>query len=154
MTATLTASPLFQTSVDHLDLQLPPDCDYLRSNLPDQVLSVDWDKDSRVVHIKLADKLTGPVTVPVKARYTKPVVGLGGPARSPCRCRGRWTPRDGGGRIDVTVPDEVELHAAGRGTGDKRGPQTRLAVRQGSRKKWSCPGSRTSRTRTPPRSST
>ena len=112
VTATLTASPLFQTSVDHLNVQLPADCDYLPSNLPDQVLSADWDKDSRVVHIKLADMLTGPVTVPVKARYTKPIVASVGQRVSLPLPWALDNPRDGGGRIDVTVPDEVELQAA------------------------------------------
>ena len=112
VTATLTASPLFQTSVDHLNIQLPADCEYLSSSLPDQVLSADWDKDSRVVHIKLADKLTGPVTVPVKARYVKPVVASVGQRVSLPLPWALDNPRDGGGRVDVTVPDEVELQAA------------------------------------------
>ena len=79
------------------------------SSIPDQVLNVDWDKDARVVHIKLADKLTGPVTVAVKGRYTKPVVGPVGQRAAlplPVSLDGS---RDAGGRIDVTVPEEVEL---------------------------------------------
>lgn len=108
VTTTLTASPLFQTTVDHIDLQLPPDCEFVSSPPPDEVLSVDWDKDARVVHVKLADKPTGPFTVPIRARYTKPVVGPVGQAVSLPLPRPLDT-RDGGGRIDVTVPDEVEL---------------------------------------------
>ena len=128
VTATITASPLFQTSVDHLNVQLPLDCEYLPSTIPDQVLNADWDKDSRVVRIKLADKLTGPVTVPVKARYTKPVVGSVGQAASLPLPWPLDNPRDGGGRIDVTVPNEVELLGPRMWNRTSRGPQTQLAL--------------------------
>ncbi len=148
VTTTLTASPLFQTTVDHIDLQLPPDCEFVSSPPPDEVLRVDWDKDARVVHVKLADKPTGPFTVPVKARYTKPVVGPVGQGVSLPLPRPLDT-RDGGGRIDVAVPDEVELlPPQGRNRRQKR-PTNSAGPSPAFRKRSSSPGSPIIPKRTP-----
>ena len=106
-----------------------------------------------MVHVRLADKPTGPFVVPIKARYTRPVVGPVGQAVALPLPRPLDT-RDGGGRVDVTVPDEVELLPPPGVETTIKEAHNSVGPSPASPTRSSSPGSLTTRKRTPRRWST
>jgi hypothetical protein len=105
-TTTFSTSSSLQTGMGHVDVQVPAECEVLdsRNGVPP------FDKETGIVHIPFEPGPTGSSVASLKVRYRLPPPGTTrGPASLSLPLPRPLQFSDGGARIGVTVPDDVEL---------------------------------------------
>jgi hypothetical protein len=113
--AAFTVAVSGRTPLDHLDVVLPPECEFVPSSPPDAGVAPDGD-NPHLLHVTLNGVPTAPAAFSVAARYdaksylpVSPKVKAHPftlPYLSPSGMREL---QDGGVQIDVNAPDDVEL---------------------------------------------
>jgi hypothetical protein len=122
VTTTISALAPVRAGIDHLDVQVPAECEVLDGGAPAEPApsgaggagappsNVQFDKETRIAHLQFGPSQEGSSAVSFKARYHLPPPGATrGPASLTLPLPRPLQISDGGARIDLTVPDDVEL---------------------------------------------
>jgi len=102
-TTTFSTSSSLHTGMDHVDVQVPAECEMLDNGTP-------FDKETRIAHLSFEPSPSGSSVASLKVRHRLPSPGATrGPASLTLPLPRPLQISDGGARIDLTVPDDVEL---------------------------------------------
>ena len=111
-TTTFSISSSPQAGVSHVDVQVPSECEVLDAGTAPPAPAGDshYDKETRIAHVPLEPGPLGSFVGSLKVRYRlAPPGATRGPASLTLPLPRPLQASDGGARIDISVPDDVEL---------------------------------------------